>query len=101
MRFFFFLFKTFILFFCLSLIHVYVCRGKGVGSPRTGITDSCEPSWGYQGLSPGPLEQQQPVLLTSELSLQHLLFLIMGRHMQASVGAQRSQMNGVSQELEV
>ena len=43
----------------------------GDRSPGTGVTDSCEPPRGCWELNPGPLEEQ-PVLLTDELSLQSL-----------------------------
>jgi len=54
-----------------------MCIGMRVSeSPGTGVTDSCELTCGCWELKPGPLEEQ-PVLLTSEPSLQppHLLFL--------------------------
>jgi hypothetical protein len=36
---------------------------KGAGSPKTGVTESCELPGGCWELNPGPLETQ-PVLLT-------------------------------------
>ena len=41
---------------------------EGAGFPRFGVTDTCKPSHGCWVLNPGPL-QEQPVLLTTELSL--------------------------------
>lgn len=32
--------------------------GEGVGSPGTGVTDSCELACGYWELNPGALEEQ-------------------------------------------
>ena len=41
---------------------------KGSTSPGTAVTDKCELPCGCWELNPGPLEEQ-PLLLTSELSL--------------------------------
>ena len=38
----------------------------GAGSPRTGVMDVCELPCGYWELNPGPLQQDQQVLLTTE-----------------------------------
>ena len=53
--------------FCL---HASLC--EGVGSPGTGVTDSCELPYGDWELTLGPLEKQL-VPLTTEPSLQHHL----------------------------
>jgi hypothetical protein len=42
---------------------------EGVGSPRTGVAESCELPYGCWELNPGSLGEQ-PVLLTTEISLQ-------------------------------
>lgn len=47
----------------------YRCQNRGQ-FPGIGITDVCEPSCGYWDLILGPLEEQHPVLLTTELSFQ-------------------------------
>ena len=47
-------------------LHVSLC--KSVGYPETGVTDSCELSYGCWELNLGPLEEQL-VLLTAEPSL--------------------------------
>ena len=39
--------------------------GKGVGSPGTGVTDSCWLPYECWELNPGPLEKQQLLLLTN------------------------------------
>jgi len=49
-----------------------ICLCDGVGCPGTGVTDRHEPPCGCCELNPGLLEEQ-PVLLTSEPSLQPLL----------------------------
>jgi hypothetical protein len=54
--------------FCL-----HVCLCEGVRYPRIGVTDSCELSIGWWELNLGPLEEQ-PVLLTTEPSLQPLTY---------------------------
>ena len=46
-----------------------MCVGEAVGSPGTGVTDRCELPCGCWELNPGLLEEQ-PVLLTTKLSLQ-------------------------------
>jgi hypothetical protein len=50
--------------FCL-----HVCLREGVGSPGTGVTDSCELPSGCWELNLGPLGEQ-PVLLVTEPSFQ-------------------------------
>jgi E3 ubiquitin-protein ligase NEDD4 len=47
---------------------MYICL-RGVKSPGTGVTDSCELPCGFWELNLGPLEKQQ-VLLTAEPTLQ-------------------------------
>jgi hypothetical protein len=42
---------------------------EGSETPGTGVTGGCEPPWGCWELNTGPLEEQ-PVLLTTEPSLQ-------------------------------
>jgi hypothetical protein len=42
---------------------------EGIRSPGPGVRDGCEPPYGCKESNPGPL-QEQPVLLTSEPSLQ-------------------------------
>ena len=49
--------------------HVYACRGQ---RRRLSISDGCEPPGGCWELNSGPLEEQ-PVLLTTEPSLQPLV----------------------------
>ena len=46
----------------------YMC--KGTQSPGAGVTDSCKPPCGCWELNQG-LPEEQPVLFTTELSLQH------------------------------
>ena len=46
-------------------------HNKGVGSPGTRVTNSCELPCGCWELNPGPLQEQQ-VFLTTEPSLQPL-----------------------------
>jgi hypothetical protein len=58
------LFLFYVHWFCL-----HVCLCAGVGSPTTGVADSCEPPYECWESIPGPL-QEQPVLLTTEPSLQ-------------------------------
>ena len=62
-----------VLFACLSMYHVCAwCLWwpeEGIGSPGTGVTDSCELPCGCWELNPGPLEEQS-VLLTTGPSLQ-------------------------------
>lgn len=48
---------------------LHVCLCEAVGFPGTGVADSCELPSGCRGWNPGPLEKQ-PVILTTELSLQ-------------------------------
>jgi len=52
----------FVLFVCLFVF-------EGVRFPRNEIADSFEPTCGFWELNSGPLEEQ-PVLLTTEPSLQ-------------------------------
>jgi hypothetical protein len=60
---------------------VFVCHphavstedGEAVDSPGTGVTHGLEPPCGCWELNLGPL-QEQPVLLTTEPSLQPLIF---------------------------
>jgi len=63
-------FLSFFLFlppFLPPSLRIYLgCLCEGVGSPGTGVTDSCELPRKCWELDPGPLEEQQPVLLTSE-----------------------------------
>jgi hypothetical protein len=47
---------------------MYVCV-RVSDPPGTGVTDSCKPPSGFWKLNLGPLEEQ-PELLTTELSLQ-------------------------------
>ena len=47
---------------------MHVCLCEGVGSPGTGVTDSCELPYGCWELNSGFLEEQ-PVLFTAEPSL--------------------------------
>jgi hypothetical protein len=43
---------------------------KGIGSPGTGVSNSCERQYGCWGSNLGPLEEH-PVRLTTEPSLQY------------------------------
>lgn len=52
----------------LNLSYVHWCEDVRSG---TRVTDSCDLPYRCWGLNPGPLEEQ-PVLLTAELSLQSL-----------------------------
>ena len=69
----FFIFYLFIFNFlfilCTLVFCLHVCLCKGVQSHGTGATDSCKLPCGCWDLNPGPLEEQ-PVLLTTEPSLQ-------------------------------
>ena len=69
---------NFILHGCF--VSTYVCNtctqcpwkpGRSVGSPRTGVTDGCEPPCGCWESYLGPVEEQ-PVSLVTEQSLQPL-----------------------------
>lgn len=60
-----------ILSLCRSVHHIYVwclCGQMGVDSPRTGVTDACEPSCECWKENSGPLEEH-PVFLTPQPSL--------------------------------
>jgi len=50
----------------LTAVCLCVCLCEGSRSPGTGVTDSCELSYGCWELNPGPLEEQ-PVGAQSEL----------------------------------
>ena len=69
---------------CISVLPNYVYTNhirawclqrseEGVGSPRTGVIDGCEPPCRCQELNSGLLEEQ-PVLLTTKPSLQSSFF---------------------------
>lgn len=49
---------------CISVQHM---SGKGTGSPRTGVTASCEQLYGCQELNPGPLQEQSVPLTTKAI----------------------------------
>ena len=66
---------NFIMFLKFYLFYVDWYFAMDVGSPGTGVIDSCEPPCGYGELNPGPLEEQS-VLLTAEPSLQLLWFCV-------------------------
>ena len=55
---------------CMYVYHVCAwCLWRpeeGIRSPGTGVTDGCEPPYGYWESNLGPLEEQQ-VLLKAEL----------------------------------
>lgn len=60
---------------CTPGVCLELCRDKeGDRLPETGITEGWESSCGCWRLNQGPLEEQ-PVLFTAELSLQHHDFL--------------------------
>ena len=60
----------------LSTPHVYLQRPEeGDRSPGTRVMDSCEIPCGCWELNPGLLEEQ-PVLLTFELSLHLIVFVL-------------------------
>ena len=59
------------LIFIFHVFCLYVCLCEGVRSSGARVTDRCELSCGCWELNPGPLEEQ-PVLLTTELSPQLL-----------------------------
>ena len=52
-------------------MHTISLRPEVVGSPGTGVMDGCKPPCGCWELNLDPLEEQ-PVLLTTEISLQPL-----------------------------
>jgi hypothetical protein len=54
------------------VLFLHICLCEGVRSPGTGLTGSYELPCGCWELNPDPLEHQ-PVLLTAEPSLQHIL----------------------------
>jgi hypothetical protein len=59
---------------CMSVYHVHAVPRETKGGSRvpwTGVTDTCEPPCRYRESNSGPLEEQ-PVLLTAELSLHPL-----------------------------
>ena len=55
---------------CIGVLP-HVCLCDSVRYPGIGVTDSCELLYGSWKLNPGFLEEQ-PMLLTSETSLEHL-----------------------------
>jgi hypothetical protein len=61
--------------FFLNLFYTHACLCEGVRCPGTEVTDSCELPCGCWELDPGPLEEQQLILLTAEPSLQSNLFI--------------------------
>ena len=65
---------------CALVFGLQVCLCESVGSPGTGVTDSCELPCGYWELNLGPLEEQLE-FLTAEPSLQplgHCIFIKVG-----------------------
>lgn len=61
----------------ISVPSIFGAR-KGVGCPQTGVAGGYEPWYGCWGLNLGPLNEQQQVHLTTELSLQPMLCLYYG-----------------------
>lgn len=64
-----FILGVFILLACIKVYYVHLwvpTEEKGVGFPRTGLTDSCKPPYGCWGPNLGPQEQQ--MLLTLAVS---------------------------------
>lgn len=56
--------------------------GVGIRSPAIVVTEHCEPPGGCQEPNLGPLQEQ--VLLTTELSLQPMIFTLRTAHKQES-----------------
>ena len=65
------LFVCLFIYLCTVVLCLSVCLYEDVGSPGTGVADSCELPCGCWVLNPSPL-QEQPVLLTTEPSHQPL-----------------------------
>ena len=68
--------RVFVLWPLMVCLHVCLC--EGVRSLGTRVTDCCELPPGCWELNPGPLEEQ-PVLLTTEPSLQPFFFILKDR----------------------
>ena len=71
---FFFFFNYLLLISCALVFYLHLCLYKSIAFPGTGVTYSCKlPRSGCWELNPNPLEEQ-PVLSTTEPSLQPHLF---------------------------
>lgn len=68
-----------VLYVCMLVYHEHTYRsgrlGECVRSPGTGVKDSCKPPLGCQPSKPSPREDQ-PVLLTAELSLATSVYVL-------------------------